>query len=55
MVTKSVKNKTRIMLRDRNNITLRKPKFLSHILIIAVNNIFDNCYDIILVASTILV
>ena len=51
MVTNNVANKTRIMLRDRNNMTLRNPKFLRQLIIIAVNNIFDVCYDVLLAAS----
>ena len=47
MVTNSVANKTRIMLRDRNNMTLRNPKFLRHLIIIGVNNIFDFYYDVV--------
>src|SRR6476659_2841294 len=51
MVTNNVANKTRIMLRDRNNMTLRNPKFLRQLIIIAVNNIFDVCYDVLLATS----
>src|SRR4029079_1925008 len=51
MVTRSVTNKTRIMLRDRNKITLRKPKFLRQLIIIDVNNIFDVFYDVLSAAS----
>src|SRR6476660_6374564 len=51
MVTNSVANKTKIMLRDRNNMTLRNPKFLRQLILIAVNNICDVFYDVLLVAS----